>query len=239
MAATLVNWNVEWATPRSRRSPEILNRIEQHKPDIICLTETHIGLLSQGGHVVCSQPDYGYKVIEERRKVLLWSREPWEDVDYVGSDAMPPGRFVSGVTQTSLGEVTVIGVCIPWADSRVRGTVVKRKRWEDHLQYLDGLSDVLERTPVERLIVVGDFNQRIQQGGAVPCDVRMALQSTVASRMTIATAGLGFQGRESIDHATISGDLTAEYLGVISNLDGERKLSDHFGVVAGLSVRVT
>lgn len=239
MAATLVNWNVEWATPRSWRSPEILKRIELHEPEIICLTETHSGLLSQDGHVISSLPDYGYKINKYRRKVLLWSREPWEQVDDVGSDMMPPGRFVSGITRTSLGEVTVIGVCIPWADSRVRGSAVKRVRWEDHRQYLGGLSEVLDRIPVERLIVVGDFNQRIQQGGNAPSDVRMALQSAVASRMTIATAGLGLRGQRSIDHVAISGDLTAEHLRVISNFDGERRLSDHFGIVAGISARVT
>ena len=239
MAATLVNWNVEWATPRSRRSPEILNRIEQHSPEIICLTETHNRLLLKGGHSIFSRVDYGYRVREERRKVLLWSREPWEQVDDLGSDVMPPGRFVSGVTQTSEGPITVMGVCIPWADSRVRGAAVKRKKWEDHRQYLNELSRVLDCTLVERLIVVGDFNQRIQQGGTAPSEVRMALQSAVASRMTIATAGLGFQGRESIDHVAISGDLTAEYLRVISNLDGERRLSDHFGIVAEISARVT
>ena len=132
-----------------------------------------------------------------------------------------------------------MGVCIPWADSRVRGTEVKRVRWEDHLQYLKGLSEVLNRTPVRRLIVVGDFNHRIQQGGGVPNDVRMALQSVLSSRLTIASAGVSFRGRRSIDHVALSGDLTAEYIGVISNLDGERKLSDHFGVVAGLSAGVT
>ena len=185
--------------------------------------------------MICSRADYGYKVREERRKVLLWSREPWEQVDDVGSETMPQGRFVSGMTQTSEGPMTVMGVCIPWAGSRVRGTAVKRMRWEDHRQYLGGLSEVLGRIPVERLIVVGDFNQRIQQGGAVPSDVRMALHSTVASRMTIATAGLEFRGRRSIDHVALGSDLTAEYLGVISNFDGERRLSDHFGVVAGIS----
>ena len=148
---------------------------------------------------------------------------------------MPPGRFVSGVTETTMGEVTVIGVCIPWADSRVRGTEVKRKKWEDHWQYLDGLSEVLVRTPAERLIVAGDFNQRMQQGKTAPADVRMALQAAIGSRMNIVTSGLGYRGRRSIDHVALSNDLSAEYLGVISNLDGERKLSDHFGVVGGLS----
>ena len=148
---------------------------------------------------------------------------------------MPPGRFVSGVTETTMGEVTVIGVCIPWADSRVRGTEVKRKKWEDHRQYLDGLSEVLVRTPATRLVVVGDFNQRMQQGKTAPADVRMALQDAIGSRMNIVTSGLGYRGRRSIDHVALSNDLSAEYLGVISNFDGERKLSDHFGVAAGLS----
>ena len=35
----------------------------------------------------------------------------------------------------------------------------------------------------------------------------------------------------------MSEDLTCETLGVISNIYGERKLSDHFGVVAGLSAQ--
>lgn len=148
---------------------------------------------------------------------------------------MPPGRFVSGITQTSEGALTVMGVCIPWANSRVRGTEVKRGRWEDHRQYLVGLSEVLECTLLERLIVVGDFNQRIQHGRSVPADVSAALQSVIGSRATIVTSGLGFRGRRSIDHVAVSEDMTTEHLGVISNYDGERKLSDHFGVVASLS----
>ena len=90
MTLNLVNWNVEWATPASHRSTEILNRIDSHTPEIVCLTETHVGLLP-GGHVICSRPDYGYPIKEVRRKVLLWSSEPWEHVDDVGDDQMPPG----------------------------------------------------------------------------------------------------------------------------------------------------
>jgi endonuclease/exonuclease/phosphatase family metal-dependent hydrolase len=100
---------------------------------------------------------------------------------------------------------------------------------------LDGLSEVLDRKPATRLVVVGDFNQRIQQGKSAPADVRMALKDAIGSRMNIVTSGLGYRGRRSIDHVALSNDLSAEYLGVISNFDGERKLSDHFGVTAGLS----
>ena len=115
LALGLVNWNVEWATPRSRRSAEILRRIELHDPEIVCLTETDIGLLSGDGHVISSKEDYGYRIKEGRRKVLLWSKRPWLKVDDLGNASMPPGRFVSGTTETSLGEVTVVGICIPWS----------------------------------------------------------------------------------------------------------------------------
>ena len=58
----------------------------------------------------------------DRRKVLLWSREPWNQIDDMGTDSMPPGRFVLGVTQTSVSEVAVIGICIPWFGSRTEAS---------------------------------------------------------------------------------------------------------------------
>ena len=110
---TVVNWNVEWATPGSwSRRDEILSRIDREAPDIVCLTESDIRLLAgMPGHTIHSQPD-GVKGIDNLRKVLLWSKEPWEQVDDFGVDSMPPGRFVSGVTrtpQTLGGSPTVSG----------------------------------------------------------------------------------------------------------------------------------
>lgn len=55
MPMRLANWNVEWATPRSRRSAEILGRIQMHSPEIVCLTESDIGLTAKDGHVTSSQ----------------------------------------------------------------------------------------------------------------------------------------------------------------------------------------
>ena len=245
MPLSIVNWNVMWATPRSRRTPEILKRIDLHSPEVVCLTETHIDLLSPDGCTIYSGADAGYGVKEGRRKVLLWSKEPWERVDDVGADSIPPGRFVCGVTQTSLGKVTVMGICIPWFGSRndpSRGSERKRP-WEDHEQYISGLSEILQQAPSERLIVMGDFNQRIgQRSSTVPLKLRSALQSAfqpriqnAQPRITIATAALGFQGRRTIDHIVMTGDLTAESLSAISNIDGERELSDHCGIAATIS----
>ena len=75
-------------------------------------------LLPWDGHVVSSEADYGYEAPNSRRKVLLWSREPWGDIDETGHLDMPPGRFVRATTRTSAGELTVMGVCIPWSGSR-------------------------------------------------------------------------------------------------------------------------
>ena len=238
MSLRVITWNVEWATPSSRRTPEILRRIGRLPPEVVCLTETHVRLLPQDGHTICSQPDYGYTIKEDRRKVMLWSREPWEQVDDVGINSMPPGRFVSGVTKTSLGTVTVIGVCIPWFGSRTeaRRKLERKMRWEDHGQYLVDLTKVLEDGPANRLIVMGDFNQIIGPGSRARPELQLALQKAFPSSMTIVTSALAFHGRRSIDHIALSEDLAVESLDVISNIYDGRELSDHFGVIADLSL---
>ncbi len=239
MSLSIVNWNVEFATPRSWKTPEVLRRIDRCDPEIVCLTETHDELLSQGGHAICSQADYGYGIQKNRRKVLLWSKEPWQQVDDLGVDSLPPGRYVSGVTQTSVGEVAVIGICIPWFGSRTeaRRGAERRKRWEDHEEYLARLSEFLERVDARRLIVMGDFNQAIGQGSGAPRALRLALQEAFSPNLRIVTADLVFQGRKNIDHIALSTDWAVGSVDAISNIHEGRKLSDHFGVAADVSVR--
>ena len=238
MTVKLLNWNVEWATPKWKAA-ELQRRISQQVADVICLTETdteHLKL-PQDGHSICAPGDWGQtrrKGQEARRKVMLWSREPWDAVDDVGHPSLPPGRFVSGVTQTDVGTVTVIGVCIPYSRSRV-GPRWDRRMWQDHEEYLEGLAGLLKRAAKSRLVVVGDFNQRIGQRSSTPLRLREALQSALGN-LSIVTAGLGFQGRRTIDHIALSGDLAAESLGVVSNVHEDGNLSDHFGVVADLAV---
>ena len=231
----LINWNVQWATPTSPRGVEIRRRIAEHDPDIVCATETHPDLLSPMSYAISSESDYGYGVKESRRKIVLWSKEPWEQVDNVGLDDLPPGRFVSGVTHTSLGAVRAIGICIPWAGSRIGLVPARRRRWEDHEQYLSGLAKLLERTPSTSLMVVGDFNQRIGGDTHTPKRLREALQHAIPPHLTVATSALGLRGRRTIDHTAISHDLAVESLGIIDNLHQGKRLSDHFGVFARLS----
>ena len=100
MTVSLVNWSVQWATPGSQRTPETLNRIGQHAPDVVCLTETHIGLLSEEGHVVRSQSDSGYGPKGNMRKVMPLPREPRERID----DSRRDRRWLDlGTRQYSIG----------------------------------------------------------------------------------------------------------------------------------------
>ena len=67
--------------------------------------------------------------------------------------------------------------------------------------------------------------------------MRSALRDAIPEYLTIATSSLGHKGRRSIDHLALSEELAAESLSVISNIAGDRKLSDHFGVAAILSIQ--
>ena len=238
MTLRVVNWNIEWATPRSERSPEILRRIGQHWPEIVCLTETDCRLLcGRGGYVISARPYWGQSVVSNRRKVLLWSRQPWSDVDDLGSDALPPGRFIAGSTETSTGRVKVIGVCIPYGMANVQFGTKASRPWQDHEQYLDGLSELLTAASPIPTIVLGDFNQSLVGRSSVPRHLREKLRGTLPPDMNIATAQLDCNGKPAIDHIAISGNLAVESTAAISHLRHDAKpLSDHFGVVAALSL---
>ena len=242
----VVNWNVQWATPGAARSPYILDRLTEHLADIVCLTETDRRLQSAWkGHVIAARPDARKAAANYQRKVMLWSGREWTDVDDFGDAALPPGRFIAGTTETPSGSVTVIGVCIPWHNANVNVGDKDKRPWEDHSAYLSGLASILTRKASGPLIVVGDFNQQIGQRRRpyppLSHPVRAQLQETMAASgspgLAVATAGLGLRGRRAIDHIAISGELSAASLTTIDNMDGERRLSDHFGVVADLYTR--
>ncbi len=239
----VVNWNVEWATPGAARSPYILDSLTEHSADIVCLTETDRRLLSAWeGHTITARPDPRKTATNDQRKVMLWSRREWTDVDDFGDAALPPGRFIAGTTETPSGSVTVIGVCIPWHNANVNVGAKNKALWKDHSAYLRGLASILTHEPSRPLIVMGDFNQQIGQRRRpyppVSHPVRAELQETMQAGgppgLTIATAGLGLRARRAIDHIAISPELSAVSLTTIDNIDGDRRLSDHFGVVADL-----
>ena len=234
MSLTVLNWNVEWANPGSWRTTEILRCIDDFAPEVVCLTESRNTLLAGCGYTICAPEDYGYPLKPGRRKVLLWSRQPWTQVEDLSAEPWTIGRFISGVTQTSLGEVRVIGACIPWWGCRTeaRRGPARRARWQDHEEYIAGLTALLRGIDARRLVVMGDFNQVIGQGARAPVHLRQALADAFPPNISIVTADVAFEGRKSIDHIALSRDLWADSLDVIGNYRERRRLSDHFGVVA-------
>ena len=147
MSLRLVNWNVEWATPRSWQTTEILSRIDRHAPEVVCLTETRDGLLSQQGHMMCSQPDYGYTIKEGWRKVMLWSRQPWEQVDDVGSLLCRPDGSCPASHKHQWARSPLSGSVFPGSDhglrlgaswnARCRGRTMN-SIWPVSLRFSDG-----------------------------------------------------------------------------------------------------
>ena len=111
----------------------------------------------------------------------------------------------------------------------------RKARWEDHEDYLDGLTGILGQLPAERLIVMGDFNQVIGPGARAPGNLRTQLMEASPPGMTIVTADIAFQGRKSVDHIVLSKDLFSVELHAISNDQEGVRLSDNFGVAAAIT----
>ncbi|MBC7985447.1 MAG: endonuclease/exonuclease/phosphatase family protein [Sphingomonadaceae bacterium] len=230
--ARVLVWNIEWKRPRSRPGQAIGAIIERAAPDIVCLTEAPADFLGPGYHVEASDADCGYGVTD-RRKVLIASRQPWSDVSHATDSTLPPGRFVSGSTATTLGPLRATGICIPYAMAHVANGRRDRKQWQDHRAFLAALPSAL---PCGKgaSVVVGDFNQTIPRSGP-PSDVQPALLGALAD-YRIATAGcVDGEGRALIDHlATRSGTIVASLHHIGRRDDAGRKLSDHSGFIADL-----
>ena len=103
-------WNTEWAAPKSARANRIRPILDAPECHVLCVTEGYKELLPSGGHVIDGGADWGYPIVPGRREVLLWSERPWRKIEH-GPEIMS-GRFVAGVTETPIGELTIAGVCI-------------------------------------------------------------------------------------------------------------------------------
>ena len=227
-----LNWNLEWRTPRSAGGKWIAQKIGEIDPDVSCLTEVTEALIPEG-EVLRSDLDYGYENKGDRRKVILWSREPWTKIDLVGDPELPGGRFVSGVTMG----IRFIGVCIPWQSAHVSTGTKDRKSWEDHLIYCRHLTGIIEKYRKDSfpVCVLGDYNQRIPRVKQ-PDDVAEALAACFPSDFSICTAGMNdLEGKPLIDHCTVSSGLSARVKEILpkETPDGD-KVSDHAGVVQEL-----
>ena len=226
-------WNAEKATGSSKVGARIQTAIASTSSDIFILTEGAESLLSTPGFVVSSEGDWGYPQKDaSQRKVIMWSRWPWGDVDVLGHEMLPAGRFVSARTNTPQGLIRVIGVCIPWFGAHVNTGRTDRRPWEDHENYLHGLRQVISE-PLEPTLVAGDFNQKIPRK-TQPRRVADLL-SNVLVDYRVPTSAL--DDRPLIDHIAHSDHISGRFLTEINDHDSSGRLSDHRGVLVGTSIR--
>ena len=152
-------WNTELAKPGSVRGKRVRPILAAPDCDILCVTEGYAEIFPDGGNMVAGGDDPGYPIVEGQKNVLLWSKEPWENVRRVGPQQMPEG--VAGTTTTPIGSLTVVGVCIPWHFAHVNTGLKNRGPWDVHRDWLSSFATTTFATASRRTIVLGDFNQRI------------------------------------------------------------------------------
>lgn len=223
-------WNVEWHRRTSWAGERIIERLLADDPEIICCPESHTDFLGTGWHGIFSQPDYGYPMKAGRRKVALWSRRPWREVDDLGSAELPSGRYVAGETDTSLGPVRVVGVCAPWERAHVTTGGRNRAPWEDHLTYLRGFRQVLASADSPNpTLVVGDLNQRIPRCRS-PVKVFEQLENALAGIAVWTRGSLPGLEHQPVCHIAGNQSFSVTSLQGYPRQSLGRTLSDHDGI---------
>ena len=237
-------WNTDWAMPdRIRRTvpgEHIRETLRGPDCDILCVTEGFPEIFPDGGYILDSGSDWGYRLTSVQRggsKVLLWSKHPWRDAKCPGSEELPSGRFVAGSTETPAGPLTVVGVCIPYAFAHVQYGRRDAKKWQEHKAWLAAFERLPYRDAAGRTIVLGDFNQRVPH----------QRKDTPYMELARAFAGLEFatcgrlKGASELgcNHITHTTDLIR--LGEVRiwhQLGSQDKpMPDHFGVWADFVIR--
>jgi endonuclease/exonuclease/phosphatase family metal-dependent hydrolase len=232
---TVITWNLEWARANSSRGLEIREIIESHEPEVVCLTEAFADFFPNG-HVVSAEADYGYGTHPTKRKVVLWSRRPWRDVDLIGDPRLPSGRFCRATTDTQLGPVEFVGVCIPWKDAHVMSGLRNRRRWEDHETYLRTLPAVLRQTDPSRRVLLGDFNETIPRTRA-PQSCFALLMDAIRELKCITRGDSLELGLAVIDHICVSASLSCRSVSVLEPVTAAgKRLSDHSGLAVHLGL---
>lgn len=233
-----IKWDNKWESPDGERGVRLASLLANPSCHVLCVTEGSGALLPGEGHIIDAGRNWGIPPQrEDHRKVLLWSRSPWTEVDCLGSPDFPSGRFVKGVTETSIGPLTVVGVCIPWKEARVtRG----RKRWEDHEAWLEAFERLPWRRTTDRMVVLGDFNQQVLRDMRRVRAPRKKKLRRAFDGLEISTKGeIPSAPRLSSDHIAHTPDLkraTPFEIWPERNTDNEF-LSDHFGVWADFALQ--
>ncbi len=224
----IATWNLERKKPTSPNGAAAVDHLRSLAPDVMVLTEARRSFPEDDAHMAWSR-SWGS---DDERKVVMWSKHPWTDVDDLGSAELPAARFVAGTTETPIGPVRVMGVCISWDMANVKYGDKNRRPWEDHITYCGVLRELIEaHDPSLPLIVAGDYNQRIPptRGGA-----QVGAMASLLETVDLMTGGEvdGWE-KPGIDHIAVRGLTPERVQGWPNVVDGVR-CSDHGGAFADL-----
>lgn len=237
--ATFLNWNFERRPPHSQQAVLMLERGLAQQPDVICLTEAHHGSTGtlQGHEITDRGATWSTKRDDAERLVVLWSATPWRDVDVEPNEAAVRGGYVSGVTETPVGLVRVVGICAPHHFASRVGAAERARLWTEQIAFWNALEKLLStRDHSLPTVMLGDYNQYVPRiWGSRAAEA--ALRSTLGD-LCIATGGpISGIDAPTIDHVAHTPDLESnEVIGLSRFSDDGRALSDHFGVVVRLGL---
>lgn len=235
----ILNWNTQFVSPRARtdKFEQIRALVASYDADVVCLTEAYPEAMPAGGQAITSEISSEGKLNPEKagaRKVVLWSRFGWSNVDTLGSPNMPPGRFIKAASTANNAQWTIVGMCIPYANYRTDKKWGEKRmaKWQGACRYLDALrEDVLPALRKhERVILPGDFNMQIPPSNyPYPGNTVNQKRKGTFDGWLIPTAGID---RRFIDHIAMSKDLRVDSMQFVSRFDADgTELSDHNGVV--------
>ncbi len=227
----ILNWNVEWASPRAKRFPLIRRAIEEVRAEVNVVTEGSRSVLPNSGHVVTSSADYGYAPADQsRRKVFCGAGSRGGMWMWMVRRSCPRADSSRGTTDTGIGAVRFIvsasrGVmlmCDPDGKTAGRGKTSPLPRWTRG-EYLRTVSTA------ETTIIAGDFNQRIPAAGA-PARVSDRLAEVFRGWQMVTADVRSRDGDLMIDHMAIRPGRSQTSVSV---LEGSRRMAHECRTIMG------
>lgn len=223
----VLTWNLERRKIETPYGKLATKHLFSQAPDVMAVTETRIDFPEKDGYTIWAQHPKGH-FADNERKVLLWSKKPWRDIDDVGDKNLPIGRFISGITESNIGDIRVVGLCIPYHMADVSHGAKDRKPWEQHKKFLKILPSILENYS-RPLIIAGDFNQRYPWTKYGNREASKIMEDTFTNQEIVTRGIINGMSKAGIDHIAINKTLeTKSVWGWFNVVDGIR-LSDHDG----------
>ena len=227
MSATILTWNLERKKVNSPYGKLAISHLFDQLPDVIAVSETRTDFPTHDGFTIYAQKPNG-RFADNERKILIWSKNPWSKVDDLGDIGLPTGRFISGVTKTPIGEIRVVGVCIPYHMADVVYGTKDKKPWEQHITFLKTLPSILQNY-TRPIVVAGDFNQRFPRVKFGHRTAALEMERTFKNYDIVTHGTIAGLSREGIDHIAISEKLKTEKVWGWYNIINDKRLSDHDG----------